>query len=336
MTADRPLLMSSAVVPVTRRSGSHVLGFAAALAVFLFFVSIFVGASSVSIVDVFRDEGVARIVFFESRLPRTIAIVLAGSSIAVAGAIMQALTQNRFVSPSTAGTTESAVLGITIISVFAPAAAIGYKMLFATGFALGGTLLFVALIQRLRSRDIILVPLIGIMLGAVVQSIAWFVAMRFRLLQSLYAWVIGDFSGTIAGRYELLYVVGVVAIVAYLYADRFTLAGVGRDFSVNVGLNYDRTIVGGMVLVSIVAGITVVVVGAVPFWGLIVPNLVSIMVGDNQRKLLPIVAAVGAAGLLAGDILARTVRYPAEIPVGTIIGVVGGLVFLIILIRSRS
>lgn len=325
-----------AIAPAERRSGSRVLGSAAALAVVLFVVSIFVGASSASLLDVVRDEGAARTIFFESRLPRSIAIVLAGSSIAVAGAIMQALTQNRFVAPSTAGTTEAAILGIAVVTVVSPAAAVGYKMVVATVFALGGTLLFVWLIQRVRSRDIIVVPLIGIMLGAVMQSVAWFIALRFSFLQSLYAWLIGDFSGTIAGRYELLYVVGVAGVVAYAFADRFTLAGVGRDFSVNVGLNYDRTIVGGMVLVSVVAGITVVVVGAVPFWGLIVPNLVSLVVGDNQRRLLPIVAAVGAAGLLAGDLLARTIRYPAEVPVGTIVGVLGGFTFLYLLIRSRS
>ncbi|MEM7091712.1 MAG: iron chelate uptake ABC transporter family permease subunit [Actinomycetota bacterium] len=321
---------------VRQRRGSRILVVATVSAVLLFFVSIFVGASSASLMDVIRDEGVARVIFFDSRLPRTIAVVLAGSSIAVAGAIMQALTQNRFVAPSTAGTTESAILGITVITVASPGSSVGVKMVVATLFALAGTLLFVSLIQRLRSRDIIVVPLIGMMLGAVVQSIAWFIAIRNNILQSLYAWIIGDFSGTISGRYELLYVVGAVALVAYFFADRFTLAGVGRDFSVNVGLNYDRTVVGGMVLVSLVAGITVVVVGTVPFWGLIVPNLVSLVVGDNQRRMLPVVAAVGAAGLLAGDILARTIRYPTEIPVGTVVGVVGGCIFLAMLVRSRS
>jgi iron complex transport system permease protein len=319
-----------------RRSGSLIWGAASALVVVLFIGSLFVGASAVSLSDVLNDAGAARTIFLQSRLPRTIAIVLAGSSIAVAGAMMQALTQNRFVSPSTAGTTESAILGVTVVSVVSPAAPVGYKMLFATAFALGGTLLFVSLIHRLRSRDIIVVPLIGIMLGAVVQSIAWFIALRANLLQSLYAWVLGDFSGTIAGRYELLYAVGAVTVVAYVFADRFTLAGVGRDFSINVGLDYDRAIVGGVVLVSVIAGVTVVVVGDVPFWGLIIPNVVSLLVGDNQRRLLPIVAAVGAAGLLAADILARTIRYPAEVPVGTIVGVAGGLIFLVILIRSRS
>lgn len=334
-TAQATAEMTAITQPVSH-SGTRILGAAVAVGIVLFFVSIFVGASSASLFDVFRDDGTARVVFLQSRLPRTIAIVLAGSSIAVAGAIMQALTQNRFVSPSTAGTTESAILGVTVASVVSPGSAIGYKMLVATAFALAGTLLFVSFIRRLRSRDVIIVPLIGIMLGAVVQSIAWFIAIRFRLLQSLYAWVVGDFSGTIAGRYELLYVVAAVTVLAYVFADRFTLAGVGRDFSVNVGLDYDRTIVGGMVLVSIVAGITVVVVGAIPFWGLIVPNLVSLLVGDNQRRLLPIVAAVGATGLLAGDILARTIRYPAEVPVGTIVGVLGGFIFLFILIRNRS
>lgn len=326
----------STSAPTERRSSSFPLGAAAASTFALFVASIFVGASSASLSDFIADEGVARTIFLQSRLPRSIAIILAGSSIAVAGTIMQALTQNRFVSPSTAGTTESAILGVTVVSVVFPTADVGYKMLFATTFALGGTLLFVSLIQRLRSRDIIVVPLIGIMLGAVVQSIAWFIALRANLLQSLYAWVVGDFSGTIAGRYELLFAVGVATVIAYAFADRFTLAGVGRDFSINVGLNYDRTIVGGMTLVSLIAGTTVVVVGAVPFWGLIVPNLASALVGDNQRRLLPIVATVGAAGLLCSDILARTIRYPAEVPVGTIVGVIGGFTFLVILLRSRS
>lgn len=323
---------------VDRRSGvgSTLLISAIALTVLLFVVSIFVGASSVSLTDVVRDDGAARVILFQSRLPRSIAVVLAGSSIAVAGAIMQAVTQNRFVAPSTAGTTEAAILGIAVMSVVSPGSSVGLKMVVATLFALAGTMLFVALIQQIRRSDIIFVPLIGIMLGVVLQSIAWFIAFRYNLLQSLYSWLIGDFSGTIAGRYELLYVVAAVSLVAYVFADRFTLAGVGRDFSVNVGLNYNAVVIGGMTLVSLVAGITVVVVGTVPFWGLIVPNLVSIAVGDNQRRMLPIVASLGAAGLLAGDLLARTIRYPAELPVGTIVGVVGGFTFLMLLIKSRS
>lgn len=312
------------------------LGTGVALVVVLFVVSLLIGASAVSPTDVWNDTGQARTIFFQSRLPRAIAVVLAGASVSVAGLIMQSLTQNRFVAPSTAGTMEASVLGVVVASVLVPGSSVFTKMLFATAAALAGTMLFVSLIQRLRTRDVIIVPLIGIMLGVVLESISVFFAHRYSLLQSLSAWMTGDFSATVQGRYELLYIVGGVTLVAYLFANRFTLAGVGREYSVNVGLDYDRTMVVGMGLVAVVSGIVVVVVGEVRFLGLVVPNLVTARFGDNLRSVLPLTAVSGAAILLASDIVARTIRHPFEIPVGVIVGVAGGVAFLVMLLRSRS
>lgn len=312
------------------------LFFSTSLVLVLFSASLVVGVGAVSYSDLLADEGLARTIFFQSRVPRSIAVALSGASIAVAGTLMQSVTQNRFVSPSTAGTMEAAVLGIVLISIYAPSAPIWMKMLGAVSCALVGTFLFVAFIQRLKSTDIIMVPLIGIMIGVILESIAMFLAFSAGLLQAVQSWMLGDFSTTISGRYELLYIVGIIALVGYLFADRFTLVGVGREFSVNVGLNYDRTVIFGMVLVSLIGGIVVVVAGAVPFLGLIVPNLVTERIGDNQRRALPIVATTGAGILLACDLASRLIRYPFEIPVGTIMGVVGGVVFLGMLLRSRS
>ncbi len=298
--------------------------------------SLFVGVSDIGVADVLRGDPSRMLPFVESRVPRLAAILLSGSAMGVAGLIMQSLTRNRFVAPTTAGTVDAAALGLLVASVWFAGAPVFAKMSIAVAFALAGTALFLALLQRLRYADIIIVPLIGIMLGGVIQAAATFLALRFDLLQSLSAWTNGDFSGILRGRYELLYLVGALTVVAYLFANRFTLAGMGRDVAVNLGVNYELVLYGGMALAASVTAVVVVVVGEIPFLGLVVPNLVTMVMGDNLRRVLPATAIGGASLVLACDILSRTIRYPYEVPVGTIVGVGGGVIFLLFLLRSRS
>jgi iron complex transport system permease protein len=208
-------------------------------------------------------------------------------------------------------------------------------MLVAAAFALAGTALFLRILRQVPLRDVLLVPLIGIMLGGVISAVTTFFAYRFDLLQSLGAWMTGDFSGVLRGRYELLWIGFVFAIAAYLAADRFTVAGMGRDFTTNLGLNYRRVMALGLTIVSLVSAVVVVTVGMIPFLGLIVPNVVSLMIGDNMRRSVPWVATLGAVFVLACDIIGRTVRAPYEIPIGTVVGVIGSALFLYLLLRKR-
>ncbi len=284
-----------------------------------------------------RDEDFeSSMVFVVSRIPRTLAIMLVGMSMGVAGMIMQMLSRNRFVSPTTAGTTEWAGLGILAVTLLAPGAPLPVKLIVATGSALVGTALFLVILQRVPLRSPLVVPLVGIMLGGVVGSVSSFFAYRHDLLQSLAAWTGGDFSRVLRGRYELLWLAGALTVVAFIAADRFTVAGMGEAFSTNLGLNYRRVLVFGLVIVSTVTAVNVVTVGTIPFLGLIVPNIVSLVVGDNVRRAVPWVAVFGAAFLLACDIFGRVVRYPFEIPIGTVVGVIGSAVFLFLLLRRSS
>nr|WP_236776694.1 ABC transporter permease [Agrobacterium tumefaciens] len=307
------------------------------LALTLAIVSLFVGVSNVSLATLFAPDTStdALRVLLVSRIPRTLALILAGSSMAIAGLIMQMLVRNRFVEPSTAGTTESAGLGLLTITLIAPDTPIFGKMLVAAVFALAGTALFLRILRQVPLRDVLLVPLIGIMLGGVISAVTTFFAYRFDLLQSLGAWMTGDFSGVLRGRYELLWVGFLFAIAAYLAADRFTVAGMGRDFTTNLGLNYRRVMALGLTIVSLVSAVVVVTVGMIPFLGLIVPNVVSLMIGDNMRRSVPWVATLGAVFVLSCDIIGRTVRAPYEIPIGTVVGVIGSVLFLYLLLRKR-
>lgn len=305
--------------------------------IILAIVSLFIGVSNVTPQSLlFPQEGDrATQILLISRIPRTIAIVLAGSSLAIAGLVMQMIVRNRFVEPSTAGTTESATLGFLVVTLFAPGWPLMAKMLVAAGFALAGTALFLRILRFVPLRDVLLVPLVGIMLGGVIGAVTTFFGYRFNLMASLLAWSMGDFSGVLRGRYELLWFGLAGTIVAYIAADRFTVAGMGRDFTTNLGLNYKRVMTLGLIIVSVVASVCLVSVGSIPFLGLIVPNVVSLMVGDNMRITVPWVAVMGAGFVLACDILGRVVRYPYEIPISVVVGVIGSGIFLYLLLRKR-
>ena len=301
-------------------------------------VSVTIGVYDLSFSSLIaRDEEFEdSMVFVVSRVPRTIAIILVGMSMGVAGMLMQMLSRNKFVSPSTAGTVESASLGILVITLLAPNASMPLKLMVATVFALAGTALFIAILRQVPLRSPLVVPLVGIMLGGVIASITSFFAYRYDLLQSLAAWTGGDFSRVLRGRYEMLWLSGALTLLAFIAADRFTVAGMGEAFSTNLGLNYRRVLVFGLVIVSVVTAVNVVTVGAIPFLGLIVPNVVSLALGDNVRRAVPWVAVFGAAFLLACDIFGRVIRYPFEVPIGTVVGVIGSALFLYMLLgRSQ-
>lgn len=300
--------------------------------------SILTGSTSLTLIDLTRGEVTHEqwLVLFGSRVPRTTAAALSGAALAIAGLLMQLLVQNRFVEPATTGVSESAIFGILIVTILAPSATIFAKMLVAILFALIGSVLLILLINAVPKRDLIVVPLLGIVLSGVIGAAATFLAWEFNLQGTVAAWELGDFSGIIAGRYELLWIVAGIAIIIYIFADRFTVLGLGKELATNLGVNANRTTLFGLILVAITTGITTVIAGALPFLGLVIPNLVSLIMGDYLRRSLPLVALGGAIFVLLADIIGRIIIAPGEIAVGTVMGVIGAFLFLVFLLRTVS
>lgn len=282
-----------------------------------------------------EDDLVAQVLMY-SRVPRTLALVLAGSAMAVAGLLMQMLARNHFVEPSTVGTVESATLGMLVCMLWAPDWPMMAKMGVAAVFALAGTGLFIGALSRIRLRSAWIVPLVGLILAGVIEAATTFIAYQHDMIQSLRAWSNGDFSAIVEGRYEMLYLSLAITVVACLAADRFTVAGLGESFATNLGLNYKALVWQGLIVVAVITACIVVTVGSIPFVGLIVPNVVRLLVGDNVRRSVLWVAAAGAGLTLACDLVGRLVIAPYEIPVGTVMGVVGSALFLAILLRQRK
>ncbi|QCP87535.1 ABC transporter permease [Cereibacter sphaeroides] len=296
-------------------------------------LSLFVGAAGLGPAALWSDPQ-GHLLLIVSRLPRTLAVILTGSALAVAGVVMQQLVRNRFVEPGTTGTAEGAAIGLIAVTLLAPGAALWVKMIVASLAAMAGTGLFLALIRRLPPREILLVPLVGLILSGVLQSAATFVAWQADMMQLVGIWLMtGEFSGVLAGRYELLWLAGAAAGLAFFAADRFAILGLGERTAVGLGLDARGVMRLGLLVVAVVTAMVVVTVGMVPFVGLVVPNLVNRIMGDNLRATLPVVAAGGGALVLACDLIGRLVRYPYELPVGTVLGVLGSLLFLWLLWR---
>jgi iron complex transport system permease protein len=267
-------------------------------------------------------------ILWHSRVPRTLAVLLIGAGMGTAGLIMQRIGRNSFVSPETAGTVDSAVLGFILSLVLFPGSSVGTRFALSSTVALAGSLFFMMLIRGMGIRNDASLPLTGMIFGGVVQGIAQIIAYQFDLQQTLSSWIIGDFSLTIAGRYEVLFLIIPVFGVSYGFAHHITLAGMGKDSAVSLGLNYERTTRFSLVIVSLISALGVIVVGRIPYLGLIVPNIISHTYGDHLKTTLPITALFGALLLLSADIFSRLIIRPYEMPVGLTMGILGSLVFL--------
>lgn len=312
----------------TRHAGGK-LALAVAGTAVLVIGSLFVGEY-----DIFGAADGAEM-FAITRVPRTIALVLAGAAMAMCGLVMQQLTQNRFVEPTTAGTAEWAALGLLFVMVLVPDAPVLVRMVGAIAAAFGGTMLFFAILRRVTLRSSVIVPIIGIMLGAVVGAVSTLVALATDMLQSVAIWFMGSFTTVVRGQYEPLWIVAFVVLAVFLVADRFTVAGLGEDMATNLGLNYRQVMLLGTGLVALATGVVTVVVGNLPFLGLIVPNIVTLFCGDDVRTKLPWTALLGIAIVTVCDIIGRVIMAPFEAPVALILAIVGAVVFLVLILKQR-
>ncbi|MGJ7530111.1 ABC transporter permease [Variovorax sp. GB1P17] len=297
--------------------------------------SLLVGARQMAWSQALTPSGDAWLTLTASRLPRLVALVLTGVGLSVCGVILQHIVRNKFVEPATSGGLDAAKLGILVSLTLVPTAGAMGRMLFALVFCFAASLVFVAVIRRIRFKNTVLVPVIGLMYGGVLSAVAEFYAYQNNLLQSMQGWLLGDFSRVVQGNYEIVYLILPIIALTYLYAHRFTVLGMGEGIATGLGLNYPATVALGLMLVAVTVSATVITVGSIPFVGLVIPNLVALRYGDNLSRTLPVVALGGASLLLACDILGRLLIHPFEVPVGLMAGGVGGVLFLALIAWRR-
>ncbi|MFA1821876.1 ABC transporter permease [Virgibacillus oceani] len=298
--------------------------------------SIFLGVSDISPLDIFNLTEEQQQILLISRLPRLFSILIAGASMSICGLIMQQLSRNKFVSPTTAGTLDSARLGILVSMMIFTAASPLERMLVSFAFALLGTFIFMKILEKIKFKDAIFIPLIGLMFGNIISSVSTFFAYQNDLIQNMTSWMQGDFSMIMSGNYELMFISVPILVLAFIYANKFTIAGMGEDFSKNLGLNYRQVVNLGLIIVALATAAVVLSVGVIPFLGLIIPNIVTIYQGDHLKNNLIHTALLGAVFVLICDIIGRTVIYPYEVPISLTVGVIGSGLFIYLLLRRKK
>ena len=310
------------------------------LAVTLFLLailSLFVGVIDINLSSLFCGDAKQWEIFIVSRLPRLLAILCTGVGMSVAGLIMQQLCMNKFVSPTTGATISSAQFGILLALLFMPGATLWGRALFTFATAILGTWLFVWFIQRVKFKDVVMVPLVGIMFGNVIGGVTNFLAYKFEMTQALSSWLVGHFSLVIKGRYEIVYLVVPLVIIAFIFANHFNIVGLGKDFSKNLGVNYNLILFIGLTIAAVITASVVVVVGSISYIGLIVPNVVAMFKGDKIRGTLVDTALFGAIFVLVCDMIGRVVIAPYELPIELIVGILGSILFIgLLLYRLKN
>ena len=299
-------------------------------------ISIQIGVKDFSLIGALFNNPEDVFLITISRLPRLLAIIITGAGLSICGLIMQTVTNNKFVSPSTAGTMEWCKLGVLISILFFGGEHKLIKIIVAFIIALVGNFFFMVILKNIKFKNSLLVPLIGMMLGSVVSSITSFISYKYELIQNISAWLQGNFSTVIKGNYEILYLGVPTAIITYMYANKFTIASMGEEFAINLGVNYQKIVTIGLILVSFITSLIVVTIGSIPFVGLIIPNIVSMMKGDSIKNTIFDISIIGSIFVLLCDILGRIIIYPYEISVSTIISIVGSIIFLFILFKKEK
>ena len=299
--------------------------------------SLFIGVMDADLASLMQGDPEVIRLFLISRIPRLLAILCTGIGMSTAGLIMQQLCMNKFVSPTTGATISSAQLGILLALVFLPESTLLGRAVFAFVAAILGTWIFVWFVQKIRFKDVVLVPLVGIMFGNVIGGITSFIAYQYEMNQALSTWLVGHFSMVLRGRYEIVYLTVPLVVLAFVFANHFNIVGIGKEFSQNLGVPYNLVLFMGLTIAAMITASVVVVVGSISYIGLIVPNIVTMFKGDKIRGTLADTALFGALFVIVCDMISRVVIAPYELPIELIVGILGSILFVgLLLYRLKN
>ncbi|MGO2101074.1 FecCD family ABC transporter permease [Vagococcus salmoninarum] len=271
------------------------------------------------------------------RLPRTLADIIVGASLAVCGAIMQGTTRNPLADSGLMGISSGATFAIALCLAFLPHRTYGQMMAFAfVGAAVTtGLTYFVASVGK-RGMTPQRLVLAGISISMLFGSLSSYVAIRFHLGQALTYWSAGGTAGAKWSELLLIlpfFICGILGAIAL--SPGVTMLSLGEDVAIGLGLNTKRVKGLGTIIVLVLTGLSVVVVGPVGFVGLIVPHMMRYFVGVDYRYIIPASALYGGVLTLIADLIGRVINPPFETPMGIIFSVIGVPFFLYLVKTQR-
>ena len=277
----------------------------------------------------------SRVILFEIRLPRVALALGVGAALAVAGGAFQALLRNPLADPYVLGISGGAALGSILALMFLPGLFLGQPL-----FGFLGALVSMSVVYRLgrQQADPAHLVLAGIIISTLLSSVIVLLTaiadqLRWRRIT---LWLLGDLSSGNAPGAALVLAVTIVSVgILWTQARALNLMMIGEQEAFAIGVETRRVRWIVFVVASLLTAAAVSVGGAIGYVGLVVPHLIRLAAGSDNRLVLPASALGGALLVLLADALARTIVAPRELPTGAITALIGAPTFLFLLVRSR-
>lgn len=325
--------------------------------VFLFFVvSVFVGSGTLSFKEVFlaifnKGSETARLIVRRIRFPRAIAALIAGGGLAVSGLVMQTVLKNPLASPTTLGVSNAAVFGANFAIIVVGAGAfhsthgswlsisnpyLVSTFSFLSAIIAAGSILLLARLKNLNASAIVLA---GVAVSAIFQAgttLIQYFASDTQVASAVY-WTFGDL-GRASYKTDLIMFIVVAVSTLFFFLKRWDFSAMsgGIAYAKTLGVNTRFMTIISLLLASLITSVTVSFLGIIGFVGLTAPQFMKRIVGDDYRYLLPSSFLAGALLLLISDILGRLPIFGTSVPVGVVTSLIGGPVFLAILLRRKK
>jgi iron complex transport system permease protein len=311
-------------------------------------IGLSVGELNVSPTEVARmilfggsDSSMEYLLISQIRLPRVVLGIAVGGALSLAGVILQGIYRNPLVEPFTLGISGGASLGVAITIVLGLQVSMGSYMLPLSGFV--GAFLIIFLVYTISSRkgavNVQHMLLTGVMISFIASSAMMFLMAITNAdnLHGIIFWIMGSLDEPDAGLIKLtLFSSLAVLLISYLFVQPLNALRLGEEKAMHLGFNTNVVIRVLFVLASLLAGICVSVAGVIGFVGLIVPHVLRLLFGSDYRFLLAGSFLLGGIFLVLSDVVARTIISPNELPIGVITGIIGGLVFILLMSQKRK
>jgi len=307
-------------------------------------LSLSVGEMNLGFMDIFSilrkgHESMEYTILSQIRIPRVLLGIAVGGALSLAGILLQGVYRNPLVEPYTLGISGGASLGVALAIVFGLHQLIGSFVLPVAGFA--GSFLIIFLVYTISTRNgrvnIQTMLLTGVMISFIASS-SMMLLMAITSSENLHGiifWIMGSLDEP---DKSLIYITLILAfcslVLSYLFVQPLNALRLGEEKAKHLGINTDTTIKLIFLLASLLAGVCVAVAGVIGFVGLIIPHLMRLLFGSDYRILLVSSFLSGSIFLVLSDVIARTIISPNELPIGVITGIVGGIVFLLMMSRA--
>lgn len=308
-----------------------------------FILSMCIGRYKISISDTFRYlfgqqiEDISFKVLNNLRLPRTLVAICVGASLALSGTIYQSIFNNKLVSPDILGVSSGASVGacLGILIGFST----GLISLFAFAFGFITVLLTLLISKAFKNKSNLIIILCGLAVGGLMSSLVGlmkYLADNEMKLAEMTFWLLGDLSkATIKDFWVAMPITLIGSLISIILSWRMNIISLGRKESKALGINYNGSTIVLIVVATILTAVSVSISGTIGWIGLVIPNLVRLIIGSDNKKVVPVSILFGAIFMVLCDMLARSLA-PNEIPLSVITGILGTPIFLISIFKRRK